>query len=142
MIAATAQGAPAARLPRSYLIWLSGAVVSQIGSAALYFALGWAASAHGGPAAGLVLSAISLPQTVLLLLGGVAGDRLGARRIMIAGDAIMLAAAAVLAAVSWHWGTPLALLVDGGPGHRDGQRVLPALLRLDAPPARGRRLPP
>lgn len=114
MIAATAESAPAARLPRSYLVWLSGAVVSQIGSAALYFALGWAASAHGGPAAGLVLSAINLPQTVLLLLGGVAGDRLGARRIMIAGDAIMLAAAAVLAAVSWRWGTPLALLVTAG----------------------------
>jgi len=86
-------------------------VVSQTGDAALYFALGWAASARGGPDAGLVLSAVSLPQTVLLLLGGVAGDRLGARRIMIAGDSIMLAAAAVLAAVSWRWGTPLALLV-------------------------------
>jgi Major Facilitator Superfamily len=114
MIAATAQSAPAARLPRSYLVWLSGAVVSQVGSTALYFALGWAASAHGGPAAGLVLSAINFPQTILLLLGGVAGDRLGARRIMIAGDAIMLAAAAVLAAVSWRWGTPLALLVTAG----------------------------
>jgi hypothetical protein len=45
------------RLPRSYLIWLGGAVVSQAGDAALYFALGWAASASasGGP----VLSAIT-----------------------------------------------------------------------------------
>jgi hypothetical protein len=97
-----------------YLVWLSGMVVSQTGDAALYFALGWAASARGGPDAGLVLSAVSLPQAVLLLLGGVAGDRLGARRIMIAGDSVMLAAAAVLAAVSWRWGTPLALLVTAG----------------------------
>jgi MFS family permease len=85
--------------------------VSQLGDAALYFALGWAASAHGGPAAGLVLSAVSLPRTVLMLLGGAVGDRLGARRIMIAGDSVMLAVSAVLAIVSWRWGTPLALLV-------------------------------
>jgi hypothetical protein len=114
MTAATAESAPAARLPRSYLVWLGGAVVSQLGDAALYFALGWAASAHGGPAAGLVLSAVSLPRTVLLLFGGAIGDRLGARRIMITGDSVMLAVAAVLAAMSWRWGTPLALLVTAG----------------------------
>jgi Major Facilitator Superfamily len=114
MIAATAEDAPAARLPRSYLTWLGGAVVSQLGDAALYFALGWAASAHGGPAAGLVLSAVSLPRTVLMLVGGAVGDRLGARRIMIAGDSVMLAVSAVLAVVSWRWGTPLALLVTAG----------------------------
>jgi hypothetical protein len=66
-----------ARLPRSYLVWLSGAMVSQVGDAALCFALGWAASAHGGQAAGLVLSSIGLPRTVLLLVGGAIGDRLG-----------------------------------------------------------------
>ena len=65
----------------SYLVWLTGAVVSQVGDAALYFALGWAASAHGGPAAGLVLSWIGLPRTVLLLVGGAVGDRLGACRV-------------------------------------------------------------
>jgi MFS family permease len=95
-------------------VWLAGAVVSQVGDAALYFALGWAASAHGGPAAGLVLSSISLPSTVLLLVGGAVGDRLGARRVMITGDTIMMVVAAVLAAVCWHWGTPLALLATAG----------------------------
>lgn len=114
MSAAAAESAPAVRLPRSFLVWLGGAVVSQLGDAALYFALGWAASARGGSAAGLVLSAVSLPRTVLLLLGGAVGDRLGARRVMITGDSIMLAVAAVLAAVSWRWGTPLALLVTAG----------------------------
>jgi MFS family permease len=114
MTAVTAERIPAARLPRSYLVWLGGAVVSQLGDAALYFALGWAASAHGGPAAGLVLSAINLPRTALLLAGGAAGDRLGARRIMITGDSLMLAVAAILAAVSWRFGTPMALLVTTG----------------------------
>jgi hypothetical protein len=52
-------------------------MVSQVGDAALCFALGWAASAHGGQAAGLVLSSIGLPRTVLLLVGGAIGDRLG-----------------------------------------------------------------
>jgi MFS family permease len=102
------------RLPRSYGIWLSGALVSQVGDAALYVALGWAASSRGGSAAGLVLSAISLPRTILLLAGGALGDRLGARRVMIAGDGIMLVVAAALAVVSWHWGTPLLLLVLAG----------------------------
>ena len=89
-------------------------MVSQVGDAALYFALGWAASAHGGQAAGLVLSSIGLPRTVLLLVGGAIGDRLGARRVMIAGDSVMFAVAAVLAVVSWQWGTSLALLVIAG----------------------------
>lgn len=111
---AAVQDAGAAHLPRSYVVWLGGALASQLGDAALYFALGWAASARGGPAAGLVLSAVSLPRTVLLLVGGAIGDRLGARRVMIAGDSIMLVVAAVLAAVSWRWGTPLALLVLAG----------------------------
>lgn len=89
-------------------------MASQLGDAALYFALAWAASARGGPAVGLVLSSINLPRTVLLLLGGAVGDRFGARRVMIIGDAIMLVVAAVLAAASWAWGTPLALLLTAG----------------------------
>ena len=102
------------RLPRAYLIWLGGALVSQVGDAALYFALGWAASAHGGAAAGLVLSCINLPRTAFLLVGGAMGDRLGARLIMITGDGVMFAVAAILALVSWRWGTPLALLAMAG----------------------------
>ena len=114
MAASTAERPPAVRLPRSYLVWRSGALVSQLGDAALSFGLGWAASAHGGPAAALVLTAVNLPQSVLLLAGGAVGDRLGARRVMIAGDSVMLAVAAVLALVSWRWGTPLALLAAAG----------------------------
>ncbi len=102
------------RLPGAYLLWLSGALVSQVGDAALYFALGWAASATGGTSAGLVLSAVALPRTVLLLLGGVVGDRFGARRVMIIGDAVMLVLAVALGIIASRWGTPLLLLVMTG----------------------------
>jgi MFS family permease len=102
------------RLPGAYLLWLSGALVSQVGDAALYFALGWAASASGGTSAGLVLSAVTLPRTVLLVLGGVVGDRVGARRVMIAGDAVMLVLAVALGVAAGQWGTPFPLLVLTG----------------------------
>lgn len=101
-------------LPRLYLVWLSGALTSQLGDAVLYFALGWAASAHGGAAAGLVLSSIALPRTVLLLQGGAVGDRVGARKVMIIGDAIMLGVAVLLAVTTTWVGTPVVLLVVAG----------------------------
>ncbi|MEU4674890.1 MFS transporter [Amycolatopsis sp. NPDC023774] len=92
-------------------MWLSGALASQLGDAVLSFGLGWAASAHGGVVAGLVLSAVSLPRTILLLVGGAVGDRVGARRVMIVGDAVMLVVA-VAVAITANWvGTPAVLLV-------------------------------
>ncbi len=101
-------------LPIAFRVWVCGALASQLGDSAMYFALGWAASARGGTAAGLVLSAISLPRTLLLLLGGAVGDRLGARRVMITGDGLMLVVAGVLGVVAWLWGTPLAVLIGAG----------------------------
>ncbi|MER8186100.1 MFS transporter [Kitasatospora sp. NPDC094015] len=97
---------PRSALPRSYLLWLAGTRASLTGDAALYFALGWAASAHGGRTAALVLTAITLPRTVLLLLGGAVGDRFGARRVMITGDVVMLAAVLAVAVAGRAWGTP------------------------------------
>ncbi|MFG3051291.1 MFS transporter [Kitasatospora sp. NPDC048239] len=100
-----------AALPGPYLLWLAGTEVGLLGDAALYFALGWAASAHGGGAAGLVLTAITLPRTAFVLLGGAVADRFGARRVMLTGDAVMLVATAALALATGGWGTPLWLLV-------------------------------
>lgn len=109
---ATGSGpAPGLALPRPYLLWLAGVQAGLLGDAALYFALGWAASAHGGGAAGLVLTAITVPRTALVLLGGAVADRFGARRVMLVGDAVMLAATVVLALVAADRGTPLWLLV-------------------------------
>jgi MFS family permease len=95
----------------AFKVWVCGALVSQFGDAAMYFALGWAASAHGGTAAGLVLSGIVLPRTALLLVGGVTGDRIGARRVMITGDAIMLVGAVGLGLIARRSGTSLPLLL-------------------------------
>jgi MFS family permease len=101
-------------LPRTYLVWLVGTGASVVGDAALYFALGWAASANGGRTAAAVLTAITLPRTVLLLLGGAVGDRFGARRVMLIGDAVMLAATLALATGGQHLGTvPWVLILIG-----------------------------
>ncbi|WP_369183636.1 MFS transporter [Streptomyces sp. Y1] len=109
---APAGAPPRAALPRSYLLWLVGTQAGLLGDAALYFALGWAASAHGGGAAGLVLTAITVPRTALVLLGGAVADRFGARRVMLAGGAVMLSATVVLAvAAGGRGGVPLGLLV-------------------------------
>ncbi|MFE3501650.1 MFS transporter [Kitasatospora sp. NPDC059160] len=111
----TATSAGTARrtaLPRPYLLWLAGAQAGLLGDAALSFALGWAASGYGGGAAGLVLTAVTVPRTVLVLLGGAVADRFGARRVMLVGDAVMLVVTAALAlAVAGGRGAPLWLLV-------------------------------
>lgn len=112
--AVTAKGAPAnarGRFPVAFRVWVVGALASQLGDAVMYFALGWAATAHGGAAAGLVLSAVALPRTVLLLFGGAAGDRLGARRVMITGDGVMLVVAGSVGVIAWWIGTPLPVLL-------------------------------
>ncbi|MFI8342007.1 MFS transporter [Streptomyces sp. NPDC085639] len=98
-------------LPRVFLVWLIGTRASLFGDAVLYFALGWAASAHGGGTAALVLTAVTLPRTLLLLLGGAVGDRFGARRVMITGDIVMLTVTLVLALVGTHFGASPWLLV-------------------------------
>ena len=100
-------------LPTVYLVWLVEAVASHLGDAALYFGLGWAATAQGRVAAGLVLSASSLPRALLLLVGGAAGDRCDARRIMIAGDAVMLVVACSLAITAGAIGLGQGIHVAG-----------------------------
>ncbi|TDC27605.1 MFS transporter, partial [Streptomyces sp. 8K308] len=61
-------------MPRGFLVWLAGTRMSLLGGSALFFGLGWAASEHGGRTAALVLTAVTLPRTVLLLVGGALGD--------------------------------------------------------------------
>lgn len=53
--------------------------------------------AHGGSVAALVLTAVNLPRASLLLIGGAAGDRYGARKVMLIGDGVMIAVTVLLA---------------------------------------------
>ncbi len=114
-----------------YGIWLAGSLISQLGDSALYFGLGWAASASGGSPAGLVLSAITLPRAALVLVGGVVGDRSGARKVMIIGDAVMLVVALTLGLIV---SLGNAVTGSGGSwcGDRHGRCVLCAVVGVDA----------
>ena len=109
-----AQGLAAGALPGKFYGWLGAASVSVFGDAVLYFALGWAATGIGPAWAGLVFTMILLPRAVLLLLGGAAGDRWGARRVMIVGDAAMCGLALLLALSAHVWGAKGPLLVSAG----------------------------
>ncbi len=102
---------PAPALPRPYLTWLCGVTVSQLGDAVLAFALGWAAAGLGATTAALVLTLGGLPRLVLLVVGGAVADRFGARRVLIAGEAALLALTAVLALALTRFGTPTWLLL-------------------------------
>jgi hypothetical protein len=50
-----------ARLPGSFKRWAVAASMSDVGDNAMYFALVWAATAHGGAAVGLVVSTMTIP---------------------------------------------------------------------------------
>ncbi len=107
----TVTDTPLRALPRSYLTWVGGSTVSRLGDAVLMFALGWAASGLGGTTAALVLTLSALPRLVLLFVGGAVADSVGARRILIAGEAVLLALTVVLALALARFGTPAWLLM-------------------------------
>ncbi|WP_433163490.1 MFS transporter [Kribbella sp. CA-247076] len=96
---------------RGYYGWLAGSTLSAFGDSALFFALGWAATGIAPHIAGLVLTAFTLPRAVLLLLGGVLGDRIGPRRILLSCSAIVTAACLGLAAAVAVNGTSATLLI-------------------------------
>lgn len=79
---------------RGYWWWLGAAVVSDLGSNVMAFAVTWTASGFGGTAAGLIASTIVAFRVVLLMLGGSIGDRFGPRAVMIGCDTLMLIIAA------------------------------------------------
>jgi hypothetical protein len=92
-------------------MWVGGNSLSALGDAVLYFAFAWAASEHGGRWSGAVLTAMILPRVVLTIFGGVAGDRLGARKVMLISDAVMIVVAVGFAIVVIGLGTPIWLLL-------------------------------
>ncbi|WP_460778879.1 MFS transporter [Microlunatus antarcticus] len=100
----------APRLPSGFRGWVAAAAVSDAGVAALYVALGWAATSYGGTAAGLVVATITATRTLLLLVGGTVADRFGARVVMLIGDGLLLLITGVLAVAAVVLDTPLWLL--------------------------------
>ncbi|AKU15399.1 MFS transporter [Luteipulveratus mongoliensis] len=100
-----------AALPRSYMAWTLAASVSTLGSAVLSFGSAWYASGFGEGTAGLVATMVIAPRVVLLLVGGAVADRWGPRRVMVAGDAVMCAAALAVALAAAMDGVTVSLLV-------------------------------
>ena len=74
-----------------FAAWLSAGTLAAVGDGVLYFAIGWTATGVSGSFAGLAMTLVVLPRTLLLLVGGAAGDRWGLRRTMIACDAALAA---------------------------------------------------
>ncbi len=98
---------------RHGLIYLTGAALSYLGSALAPVAMSFAVldAGRGASGLGLVLAAQSMPTIILLLLGGVLGDRWSRRGIMIGADLLRSVAQTILAACLIHGHAPLALMV-------------------------------
>lgn len=86
-----------APLPRTWLVFLAASTLSQLGNSVLWFALGWAAASHGGLVAALVLTASGLPRLLLVLVGGSVADRVGARRLLLCTESVMVIVCLALA---------------------------------------------
>ncbi|GAA5017520.1 MFS transporter [Kitasatospora paranensis] len=93
---------------RDFRIFLAGFTASQLGTGMATVALVFAVlERSGSPAAlGWVMAARVLPMTVLLLGGGVAGDRLPRRLVMLGSDVVRVLAQAGVAALLLLPGAP------------------------------------
>ncbi len=127
---------------RDFRLLSLGQLTSTVGDYCYAVALPWMVlSARGGAVLlGTVLACYGVPRAVLIPAGGVLADRLGARRVMLASDAIRCALVAALAALAARHADSLALL---GPvaallGAGEGAflpasfSVMPAILRRES----------
>jgi MFS family permease len=88
---------------RSFRLLTGGQVTSTIGDYCYAVALPWLVlSSHGGAILlGTVLACYGVPRTILIPVGGMLADKVGARTVMLAADAgrcVLVAGLAVLAA--------------------------------------------
>lgn len=92
--------------------WLGVKAFSDAGDAAWAVALAWTAVQVASPAvAGLVVAAGTVPRALVLLVGGVAADRLDPRRVMVASTAARLVVLALVLAGELTATTSLTTLV-------------------------------
>lgn len=94
---------------RDFRIFYVGYVTSLLGSSMSIVAIVFAVLRTGGSASdlGLVLAARTAPQVMIVLAGGVAADRLGRRRVMLAADAARCGAQAALASLIFLGAPPI-----------------------------------
>ncbi len=82
---------------RNFRLFFIGQTASQIGSGMAPVAIVFAVLAHGTAVdVGYVLAAETIPLVVLLLVGGVIGDRMSRRTLMLRADTLRTAAEGVL----------------------------------------------
>lgn len=88
--------------------------LSLLGTQVLAFGMTWAAASVSGAVAGLVLTAVTLPRVLLLLVGGAVADRAGPFRVLLLGDGVMVAVTLGLALALGTAGVSPTLLICAG----------------------------
>ncbi len=85
----------------NFRLLLAGQAVSALGDRMVVLALAFAVLEIGGSASdvGLVLAAGAAPMVATVLLGGVVGDRLPRRRVMVTADLVRVASQGAMAAL-------------------------------------------
>ena len=74
---------------RNFRLLFIGQTASQIGTGMAPVAIAFAVLAHGTATdVGYVLAAETTPLVILLLIGGVVGDRMSRRKLMLQSDAL------------------------------------------------------
>lgn len=98
---------------RQALTYLTGATLSYIGTAIVPVAMSFAVldAGYGASGLGLVLAAQTVPTIVLLLIGGILGDRWSRRSIMIGADFFRALAQTALAISLIYGRASLALMI-------------------------------
>jgi DHA3 family tetracycline resistance protein-like MFS transporter len=94
------------------LVWF-GHTISEVGNGAFQVALGWTVYSVTGSAAkmGVVLAANAIPQILLFLFGGVLGDRLPRRSVIVVANIIAGAVTTALALLAAASGLGFAWLI-------------------------------
>ena len=97
--AAPSDGYRALFRSRTFVLFFTGFSISTLGTAAVPVALSFAllGSGYSATAVGVVLAAQATPMVLLMLAGGVVGDRWPRRRLMVAADLLRCASQAILA---------------------------------------------
>src|ERR1700749_4655571 len=86
---------------RNFILFFSAFSISTLGTAMVPVAITFALLNAGYPASavGLVIGAQTAPVVLLMLAGGVVGDRWARRHLMVASDILRCSTQATLAAV-------------------------------------------